>query len=121
MLVGNVHGRFYLNLSEFMRVAAQVPWLDPRTLVDLDEGFGGDEIAMQVGDVSRKGFYARLPLTTTRLLKEQLRLDNHVARYEEEAEHALRDHNALDLAILRTKASAGSSATSRRSSNGTAT
>lgn len=30
VLVGNVHGRFYLNLSEFMRIAAQVPWLDPR-------------------------------------------------------------------------------------------
>ncbi|NJM55773.1 MAG: hypothetical protein HC841_07680 [Verrucomicrobiae bacterium] len=35
-LVGNVHGRFYLNLSEFMRIAAQVPWLDPRTLAALD-------------------------------------------------------------------------------------
>jgi len=100
VLVGNVHGRFYLNLSEFMRIAAQVPWLDPRTLVDLGGGSGGDELAMQIGDVSRKGFYARLPLTTTRLLKEQLRLDDHVARFEEEAERALRDHNALDLAIL---------------------
>ncbi|MDF2697918.1 MAG: Phosphoenolpyruvate synthase, partial [Labilithrix sp.] len=100
VLVGNVHGRFYLNLSEFMRIAAQVPWLDPRTLVDLGGGSGGDELATQVGEVSRKGFYAKLPLTTTRLLKEQLRLDDHVARYEEEAERALRDHNALDLAIL---------------------
>jgi phosphohistidine swiveling domain-containing protein len=100
VLVGNVHGRFYLNLSEFMRIAAQVPWLDPRTLVDLGGGSGGDELATQVGEVSRKGFYAKLPLTTTRLLKEQLRLDDHVARYEDEAERTLRDHNALDLAIL---------------------
>jgi phosphohistidine swiveling domain-containing protein len=100
VLVGNVHGRFYLNLSEFMRIAAQVPWLDPRTLVDLGGGSGGDELATQVGEVSRKSFYAKLPLTATRLLKEQLRLDEHVARYEDEAERALRDHNALDLAIL---------------------
>ncbi|MBX3223399.1 MAG: phosphoenolpyruvate synthase [Labilithrix sp.] len=100
VLVGNVHGRFYLNLSEFMRIAAQVPWLDPRTLVDLGGGSGGDELASQVSEVSRRGFYARLPMTTTRLLKEQLRLDDHVARYEDEAERALRDHNALDLAIL---------------------
>ncbi len=100
VLVGNVHGRFYLNLSEFMRIAAQVPWLDPRTLVDLGGGSGGEELAMQVGEVSRTSFYAKLPLTTTRLLKEQLRLDEHVSRYEEEAERALRDHNALDLAIL---------------------
>lgn len=100
VLVGNVHGRFYLNLTEFMRIAAQVPWLDPRTLVDLGGGSGGDELAHQVGEVSRTGFYAKLPLTTTRLLREQLRLDDHVARFEDEAERALRDHNALDLAIL---------------------
>jgi pyruvate,water dikinase len=100
VLVGNVHGRFYLNLSEFMQIAAQVPWLDPRTLVDLGGGSGGDELASQLGDVSRKSFYAKLPLTAARLLREQLRLDDHVARFEEEMERALRDHSALDLAIL---------------------
>lgn len=100
VLVGNVHGRFYLNLTEFMQIAAQVPWLDPRTLVDLGGGSGGEELAAQIGAVSRKGFYAKLPLTAARLLREQLRLDDHVARFEEEMERALRDHNALDLAIL---------------------
>lgn len=99
-LVGNVHGRIYLNLSEFMRIAAQVPWLDPRTLVDLGGGSGGEELAVQVREVSRTRFYARLPLTATRLVKEQLRLDDVVARFEEEAGSALGDHNALDLAIL---------------------
>ncbi|MBX3186425.1 MAG: phosphoenolpyruvate synthase [Labilithrix sp.] len=99
-LVGNVHGRFYLNLSEFMRIAAQVPWLDPRTLVELGGGSGGEELASQVGDVSHGRFYMRLPLTATRLLREQLRLDEHVARFEQEGERAFRLHNALDLAIL---------------------
>jgi pyruvate,water dikinase len=99
-LVGNVHGRFYLNLTEFMRIAAQVPWLDPRTLVELGGGSGGDELANQVGEVSRKGFIARLPLTATRLLREQLRLDDHVSKFEQEAEQSFRLHNALDLAIL---------------------
>src|SRR5262249_2537174 len=74
VLGGKLHGRFYLNLSEFMRIAAQVPWLDPRTLVELGGGSGGEELALQVSDVSRKTFYAKLPLTTTRLLREQLRL-----------------------------------------------
>jgi rifampicin phosphotransferase len=100
VLVGNVFGRFYLNLSEFMLIAAQVPWLDPRTLVDLGGGSGGEELATQVSEVSHKSFYAKLPLTATRLLREQLRLDDHVRRFEEEAERAVRDHNALDLAIL---------------------
>jgi len=99
-LVGNVHGRFYLNLTEFMRIAAQVPWLDPRTLVELGGGAGGEELASQIGDVSHRRFFARLPLTATRLLKEQLRLDQHVAAYEQEVEQAFRLHNALDLAIL---------------------
>jgi pyruvate,water dikinase len=99
-LVGNVHGRFYLNLSQFMQIAAQVPWLDPRELVELGGGSGGDELASQIGHVSHKGFYARLPVTATRLLREQLRLDDQVGRFEQEAERALRDHNALDLAIL---------------------
>jgi len=99
-LVGNVHGRFYLNLTQFMRIAAQVPWLDPRTLVELGGGSGGDEVSAQVADVSKRGFFARLPVTAARLAKEQLRLDDEVLRFEEYAEKARRLHSALDLAIL---------------------
>ncbi len=99
-LVGNVHGRFYLNLTEFMRIAAQVPWLDPRSLVELGGGSGGEEVAAQVHDVSHKSFYARLPLTASRLLKQQLRLDEDVRAFESWAERALKLHHALDLAIL---------------------
>ncbi len=99
-LVGNVFGRFYLNLSEFMRIAAQVPWLDPRTLVELGGGSGADEVAAQVIDVSHKGFYARLPLTATRLVQQQLKLDEDIRAFEEWAERALKLHHALDLAIL---------------------
>jgi pyruvate,water dikinase len=100
VLVGNVHGRFYLNLTQFMRIAAQVPLLDPRTLVELGGGWGGDELEGQVAGVSRRGFYARLPLTASRLVKEQLRLDDDVARFEAQAEKAWRANSALDLAIL---------------------
>lgn len=99
-LVGNVYGRFYLNLTQFMRIAAQVPFLDPRTLVELGGGWGGDELAVQVQDVSRRGFYARLPLTASRLLREQLRLDEDVRAFEAFAEKQWRAQSALDLAIL---------------------
>ena len=84
-LVGNIHGRIYLNLTQFMRIAAQVPFLDPRTLVELGGGWGG-RAAVQVQDVSRRGFYARLPLTASRLLREQLRLDDDVEAFEAFAE-----------------------------------
>ncbi|WP_394844063.1 phosphoenolpyruvate synthase [Pendulispora brunnea] len=99
-LVGNVYGRFYLNLTQFMRIAAQVPWLDPRTLVELAGGSAGEEVAHQVADVSRRGFYARFPMTASRLLREQLRLDADVNAFEEAATKAEKAHNALDLAIL---------------------
>jgi rifampicin phosphotransferase len=99
-LVGNVHGRIYLNLSQFMRIAAQVPFLDPRTLVELGGGWGGDELAVQVEDVSRSGFYARLPVTASRLLREQLSLDEDVRAFEAFAEKQWRAQSALDLAIL---------------------
>ncbi|HEY8041761.1 MAG TPA: PEP/pyruvate-binding domain-containing protein [Polyangiaceae bacterium] len=99
-LVGNVHGRFYLNLTQFMRIAAQVPFLDPRTLVELGGGWGGDELAVQVQGVSRRGFYARLPLTASRLLREQLKLDDDVKDFEAFAEKEWRAQSALDLAIL---------------------
>ncbi|MGH7327215.1 MAG: PEP/pyruvate-binding domain-containing protein, partial [Polyangiaceae bacterium] len=99
-LVGNVHGRFYLHLSNFMRIATQVPWLEARTLVELGGGGGGDELALQAEDVSRTGFYARLPLTAARLLREQLRLDVDVQRFEAHTAQFEKVHHALDLAIL---------------------
>jgi phosphohistidine swiveling domain-containing protein len=99
-LVGNVHGRFYLNLSTFMRIAAEVPGLDPRSLIELGGGAGGEELALQVADVSRTRFYTRLPFVATRLLREQFRLDADVARFEALADKARDAHNALDLAIL---------------------
>lgn len=39
-------------------------------------------------------------MTASRLVKEQVRIDDHVSRFEDEAERALRDHLALDLTIL---------------------
>lgn len=99
-LVGNVHGRFYLNLTQFMRIAAQVPFLDPRTLVELGGGWGGEELSAQVQDVSRRGFYTRLPMTAARLVKEQLTLGEQVKAFEAFAETQWRAQSALDLAIL---------------------
>jgi pyruvate,water dikinase len=99
-LVASVHGRFYLNATQFMRIAAQVPWLNPKTLVELAGGSGGDELEHQVANVSHTGFYARLPMTALRLGKEQLRLDDEIARFEKFAERAVKAHSALDLAIL---------------------
>lgn len=99
-LVANVQGRFYLNLTAFMRVAASVPGLDPATLLELGGGAAVDLLQSQVEDVSTKGFYARLPYTASRALREQARLDGELTSYERDATRARAAFEALDLGIL---------------------
>lgn len=100
VLVGNVWGRFYLNLTEFMRVAAQVPWLDPRGLVELGGGGGAELVSLQARSVKRRGFYRRLPLTAVRLLRDQVQLEGEVRNYEGHARASLRAFERIDLAIV---------------------
>jgi phosphohistidine swiveling domain-containing protein len=98
--IANVHGRFYLNLSAFTRVAAGVPGLDPSTLLELGGGDGASVLERQLEGVSHKSFYARLPLTAARFVREQVRLDADLATYEKDATKARSAFEALDLAIL---------------------
>ena len=52
-----------------MRIAAQVPGLDPKTLARSRRRHRRSKsLEKQVAGVSRRGFYARLPLTAARLL-----------------------------------------------------
>jgi phosphohistidine swiveling domain-containing protein len=102
-LVGNVHGRFYLNLTTFMQIAAQVPGLSPRTLLTRSGGAGDTVIAAlerQVEGVSRRGFLARLPFTASLMLARQARLEREVAAFEVESERARRSLTDMDLSLL---------------------
>jgi len=80
-LVANVYGRFYLNLSEFMDIAAQVPGLDPRTWLEM----GGGRYAEPLDGQHRRGvpwaFLGRLPRTVVRFVAEQVRLRRRVERF----------------------------------------
>ena len=60
-LVGNVYGRFYLNLTQFMRIAAQVPWLDARALVELGAGRRGRARDADDGRRLEEGVLRALP------------------------------------------------------------
>ncbi len=97
VLVANVHGRFYLNTTQFMRIAAQVPGLDPRTLVSLGGGDGVEVLERQVRGVSKVRFLARMPATAARLLFEQARLSDRVARHDRLAWRRYRERRELDL------------------------
>jgi pyruvate,water dikinase len=102
-LVGNIHGRFYLNLSAFMQIAGQVPGLSPRALLTASGGASEAIIATlerQVASVSRRGFVLRLPLTAPRELARQARLEGEVLAFEahiDRARHGLLD---MDVGIL---------------------
>lgn len=97
-LVSSVHGRFYLNLSEFMGIASQVPWLPPKMLLELAGGNQDMEVAHKRATPWR--FYSRLPLVALRLVREQLGLDEAVNVFEHEADIKLRGYERMDFTIL---------------------
>jgi phosphohistidine swiveling domain-containing protein len=99
-IVGNVHGRFYLNLSNFMEIAGQIPWIDPRILIELGGGSGGDELAAQRPEKPSFAQLARSPFIAARLVETQLDLDAAVGRYVLEAQQFSTNFSALELAIL---------------------
>lgn len=102
-LFANVDGRFYLNLTAFMRISAQVPGLGPRALLGASGGASEQAISLleeQVRDVSRRGFALRLPLKAPSLVLQQLTLERDIALYEQEAERARAKLLDLDLSLL---------------------
>jgi pyruvate,water dikinase len=102
-LVSNVHGRFYLNLTAFMQIAAQVPGLTPRALLSMSGGANEAAITAltkQAEGISKRRFFMRLPLTAARLLARQARLEKDVAAYEVDAERARRALGEMDLTLL---------------------
>jgi pyruvate,water dikinase len=103
-LFGNVQGRFYLNLTAFMKVAAQVPGLSPSALLLGASGGASASIVetlnRQIQGTRRAPFLLRLPLTAPRLLLQQLRLEGEVAAFEPEAEVQRRALTDMDLSLL---------------------
>ena len=103
-LVASFHGRIYLNLTNFMRIARQVPVLNARMLLEFGGGGGLDEIERQVEPGQWGPFLAKLPLTGARYLAQNAGLDLRVDRFDAEF-RATRDRiYALNLGTLSTRA-----------------
>lgn len=102
-LVGNFRGRIYLNLSEFMAIAGQVPGLDPRTLLALG---GGPHVPLleqqrvERGSLWSTGFWSRLPFTASRFVKENYRLKERVREFEAFFVDEKARFEATDLRLL---------------------
>lgn len=103
VLVANVYGRFYLNLTQFMEVAAQVPGLSPRALLEQSGGAPDgviEELERRSGATPKKRFLLRAPFTMPGLLLRGLRLEKEVEAWEAEAERGRRKIADLDLSLL---------------------
>jgi pyruvate,water dikinase len=102
-LVGNVQGRFYLNLSTFMQIATQVPGLSPRALLTASGGASDtviETLERQIEGVSHGRFLLRLPFTAPRQIARQQRLEREVTAFEAEIDRARRGLFDMDLGIL---------------------
>ena len=67
-IVGRVRGRIYLNLSEFMSVASQVPFMTPQILQQLAGGGGAEALPGTYEKLPSLAFLLKAPLTGVRTL-----------------------------------------------------
>jgi rifampicin phosphotransferase len=97
LLVASVRGRFYLNLTAFTRIAAQLPGVDPRALLL----FGGGELLEQgVAPSPARAGLARAPWVATRIVLDQAGLARRIERFGPRVERARRTMTEMDLSIL---------------------
>jgi pyruvate,water dikinase len=99
-LISRVQGRFYLNLSAIVPALAEVPGIDPATLLEFVQSGASSRLAGELEISRRAGSLARLPLTAARLHALQRRLVDDVHRFEPEAEQQRRWLQEMDLGIL---------------------
>lgn len=99
-LVASFRGRIYLNMTEFMEIAAQVPGMRPRTLLTWAGGGEVDRLEEQVERPGSTGFLLRLPITVTRYLRENVGLTERVARFEKGFVEERSRLAALDFRVL---------------------
>lgn len=103
VLVGRFQGRIYLNLSQFVEIAAQVPLLRPQILAEL----GGARWPEGIEPLSssfdlRAGarFLCRLPMTAARLVMQQVAVAGQVEGVEARVSEMTRRLDRLDLTTL---------------------
>lgn len=99
-LVGRFDGRIYLNLTHFLRIAAQVPALDPKLMLEFGGGGGLEEVAAQVEPGSWSRFALRAPVIAARMLRENASLDERLAAYERDSTEFRRRFESLSLGAL---------------------
>lgn len=82
-IVGSVRGRVYLNLSEFMSVTSQIPFISPKMLLQVAGGGGVDELEGTYRKLPRVGFLVRSPTTLSRLLWSRMVSPTRIALWSQ--------------------------------------
>lgn len=99
-LVGNFRGRIYLNLSEFLDIASQVPGLSAESILALGGGDPSITMPEPGGRPGMSAFIARLPWTVGRLVREHRDLHGRVARFEARFHEEMERLARFDLRLL---------------------
>ncbi len=97
-LVSIFHGRIYLNLTSFMRIAAQVPALDPKMLLEFGGGGGLEALQSQIPRGSWARFALRAPRVGVRFLRENFGLSERLAAFERDFSAFRTKFESVDLA-----------------------
>lgn len=105
VLVGRFHGRIYLNATEFLRIASQVPLLTPSHIERLGGVPGLGRLHADRNLLDSAAFVLRLPVTLARLARSNFGLDAALDDYErrlvsERARLAARALTGLDGSTL---------------------
>lgn len=99
-LVASFRGRIYLNMTEFMEIAGQVPGMRPKKLLAWAGGGEVDRLEEQIERPGSTGFVLRLPITVARYLRENVGLMERVSRFEKSFGEERGRLAALDFRVL---------------------
>lgn len=99
-LVASFRGRIYLNLTDFMSIAAQVPGLRPEVLLALGGGDASGPVAQALDRPRASAFLLRAPFAIARQLRESFRLAEKVRRFEQAFSEERQRLSAIDYRLL---------------------
>jgi len=99
-IVGSIRGRVYLNLSEFISVVSQVPFITPDMLQQLAGGGGAEELSGTYTRVPRFGFLARFPVKAIQTLLARAVTPARVALWSQKFKRFSNEFAETDLASL---------------------
>lgn len=99
-IVGSMRGRVYLNLSEFMSVASQIPFVSPEMLGELAGGGGAEALPGTYRPLGHVRFFANAPAAAVRFALSQALSPARVALWSQRFRDFRMRFDSTDFAAL---------------------